>query len=308
MKVLVTGGAGFIGSEIASFHSKRGDLVWVIDDLSTGRLENLDFPIFRFDQEDITLGNAFKEALEWAEWIYHMAAVVGQSKVLLDPFTALQKNVESTQALFKWAKPNHRIFFASSASAYWFGVEGDGVVQEDCVLKIPSGNSFQKAYMLSKIFGENLAQLSSCFTVIGRLFNIYGKNQQSLYGSVIPRMIEQSKKQKPITIYGDGSQRRSFLHVQDAVRYIYLLMKNASSKGQIYNIGSSDLICLSDLALLIKEVTESASEIQYIEYKKAYGVEFIEAENIVPSFAKTWDLTHYFPEFDLKTEISKIAK
>ncbi len=307
MKVVITGGAGFIGSHIAIYHQKKGDEVWVIDDLSAGDLNHFDFTLFRFSKTDMTIGSTLKEALDWADRVYHLAASVGQTRVLADPMQAFLNNCQCCEILFKYIKPHHQVFIASSASVYWYGVIGDQVLKEDSILKLPSKNARQMGYGLSKIVAENLAELSSQRVIIGRLFNIYGPHQKSAYGSVIPRWIEQAKKNEPLTLYGDGKQLRSFCYVDDAIDAIELLFKKSSGRGEIYNIGSMPLVSLLELSQIVTSIIKSESKTLFIPYEKAYGFEFHEAENIVPSFEKIQKLG-FSPKISLKEGLSRIAK
>ncbi len=306
MKVLVTGGAGFIGSHIANYHHQKGDQVWVIDDLSTGDESYLDPFIYRFSRADMRK-YPLRESFDWADRVYHMAATVGQARVLADPEGAFLNNCQCCEALFASAQPHNQIFIASSASVYWYGVVGDQILKEDSVLKIPSGASRQQAYGLSKLFGENLAQLSKRHVIIGRLFNIFGPRQKSAYGAVIPRWLEQLQKNVPLTVYGNGDQIRSFCYVDDAVEAIDLLFQKSPGGGEIYNIGSERSVSLIELSEIIKRETSKGSKIINVPYKKAYGFDFDEAENILPSFEKIRNMG-FRAKISLEEGISRIAK
>lgn len=306
MNVLITGGAGFIGSHIADFHHRKGDKVWVIDDLSTGDESNLDPSLYRFSKGDMKK-DLVKESFDWADRVYHMAATVGQTKVLADPRAAFLNNCECNEFLFENVRSHTQIFFASSASVYWYGVVGDQVLKEDSVLKIPSVFSRQSSYGLSKLFGEYLAKLSNRQVIIGRLFNIFGPRQKGEYGFVIPRWIEQLRKNEPLTLYGDGTQRRSFCYVDDAVEAIDLLFRKNSGRGEIYNIGSEKQISLLQLSEIIKKTFQTRIETIRIPYKEVYGPDFQEAENIFPSFEKIQNLG-FQAKISIEEGISKTAK
>jgi UDP-glucose 4-epimerase len=308
MNVLVTGGAGFIGSQIAKTYRKKGDRVWIVDNFSTGRAENLDENFFRCDSADMRLYSHLSEALNWADLVYHMAATVGQKVVLADPEATLLNNIQCCEVLLEKAYQHNRILIASSASVYWYGVSGDQILKEDSILKIPSGKARQQAYGLSKLICEVLSQASHCNTVIARLFNIYGPNQRSDYGSVVSTWVEQCLSNKPLTIHGNGNQLRSFCYVEDAVRAMGLLLEKNSQKGEIYNIGNENLISLSALSGLVKKVTHSRSELIYVSYQDAYGFDFTEAENIPPSFEKIQKLTGFRSQCSLEEGLTKIAK
>ena len=308
MNILVTGGAGFLGSQIAKTHRKKGDKVWIIDNLSTGSEENLDRDFFRFDSVDMRTSPHLSEALKWADWVYHMAATVGQTVVLSNPEQALLNNIQCCEILLEKAQTHNRILIASSASVYWYGVAGEQELKEDSILKIPSGKARQQAYGLSKLINETLAQASGHNTTIARLFNIYGPGQRSAYGSVIPRWIEQCLKNEPMTIYGNGRQIRSFCYVEDAVNAMGLLLEKNPHKGEIYNIGNPRLISLSDLASLVKKITRSSSNLVYVPYQTAYGFDFEEAENIPPSFEKLERLIPFRPQWSLEEGIGAVIR
>ncbi len=151
MKILVTGGAGFLGSQIAKHHQKKGDQVWVVDDFSTGSTENLNRNFFRIDSCDLRVYPHLSEALKWADKVYHMAAMVGRKLVFSNPGQVLLNNIQSCAGLLEKAQPHNRIFIPSSSSVYWYGVVGDQVLKENSMLKFPSGHARLQAYAISKL-------------------------------------------------------------------------------------------------------------------------------------------------------------
>ncbi|MBS3904818.1 MAG: NAD(P)-dependent oxidoreductase [Simkania sp.] len=306
MNILVTGGAGFLGSQIARYHHKKGDVVWIIDDFSTGAIENIDQDFFRVDSADMRSYTFLAEALKWADLVYHMAATVGQKWVLSNPERTFLNNIQCCEVLLEKAQPHNRILIPSSASVYWYGVVGEQTLRENSILKIPSGRAIQQAYGMSKLVCEALAQMSGHHCVIVRLFNIFGPGQKSVGGSVVPMWMKQCMHNEPISIYGSGEQIRSFIYVEDAILAMERLLEKDLSKGEIYNIGNEHLISLIDLAQLIKKITRSRSEEVYIPYEKAYGIDFEEALNIPPSFEKFHQAVDFHSLWSLEEGIARI--
>jgi UDP-glucose 4-epimerase len=317
MRILITGGAGFIGSHLAKYHIEKNDSVWAIDNLSTGRKENilplLNHPAFIFSEANLLDWNRLEEAVAWAEGIYHMAAIVGQKIVITKPATVLSENIAGFELLLQMIiflkKENQRIVLASSSEVY--GMEGTSSFREDAQISFPSEECVQISYALSKFVNEVTAisyiQQKNLNCVIARLFNTSGPNQTGRYGMVIPRFIDQALANQPITVYGTGNQSRSFCDVRDTVSLLEQLLKNERAKGEIFNVGNDREISILDLALLIKNLTKSNSKIAHISYSDAYGIDYKDTVRRCPNLEKTRAFFHFNPKWSLETTIQAIA-
>jgi len=247
MKVLVTGGAGFIGSHIVESHLNKGDEVWAVDSLLTGKKENIESFIpsssFRFEKADILSWEKLKEAVAWADRIYHMAAVVGQKYVVAHPIDVLATNIKTCDLILSYAaeqKVKPQVLIASSSGVY--GERQYTEFNEETMLHIQSSAFIQDNYSISKIVNEMTA-LSYVYSykvpcVIARIFNTIGTRQTGEYGMVVPSLVRQALTGKPLTVYGDGKQTRSFCHVHDTIRAFDILLNDPSCHGEIMNIGN----------------------------------------------------------------------
>ncbi len=315
MHILVTGGAGFIGSHLSEYFLKKGDSVWVVDNLQSGSKENLkkciSHPNFQFNQVDITSWDKLKEALSWADSIYHFAAYVGQYLVLSHPFEAISKNIATLRRLFdllKDKKTKTSLFIASSSEVYGCSK----LFQEDETIHLPSGEYLQECYRLSKFTNEVMAL---AFTknhpinlVVARFFNTIGPRQSGRYGMVVPTFLSQAINNQPLTIYGDGSQKRCFIHVSDAINVADRLMEQPKAYGQIVNIGSDEEISILKLAKLILEKTGSSSSLKFIPYNEAYGCDFKDIPSRRPSLEKLKSLIPYHREWNLDKTLEQMLK
>lgn len=316
--IFITGGAGFIGSHLAEFHLGRNDKVWVVDNLSTGKIDNISGFLgnsdFTFDNGDLRSFTKLDKAVAWADRIYHMAAVVGQRNVIAHPLETARDNLDGCSTLLNAAaqqKSKAMILIASTSSVY-DRVVGDSMdtLHEDAILGFVPAKIHKDTYALTKAMNEVMA-LSYVFEkglscVIARLFNTIGPHQESRYGMVVPTFVRQALLGKPITIFGTGKQTRSFTSIYDAVMAMDMLMSNPSAVGEIVNIGSENECSIEELAFLVKEMTNSSSEIQYISYKEAYGVEFDDVSKRKPCIAKLIALTGYQPEWSLEKTIDAV--
>lgn len=315
--VVVTGGAGFIGSHIAAYHLKKGDHVWVVDNMQAGRLENMasfrDNPHFQFDQSDVRTWPRLHEATKWADRIYHMAANVGQRLVLGNPVDTLWNNIQGCEKILEAMTDSHsqaRLLIASSSGVYCHNTVGpDGLVHEDDELIIPSGKFLQEVYHLSKLINEVMG-LTYCsqkkiHCTVVRIFNTVGVNQSSAYGMVLPTFVEEALSNKPLTVYGDGLQTRSFSNVLDTVRALDLLLDNPKSDGEIVNVGDDRECSIIHLAEMVKELAHSDSEICYLTYKEAYGIDFHDVRRRRPDLRKLKSLTGFQPQYSIKETIEQ---
>jgi UDP-glucose 4-epimerase len=310
---LITGGAGFIGSHLAEALLKRGDRVTVIDDLSTGRFENIEAltrnPNFSFALESITNETVMDRLGSECDRILHLAAAVGVELIVNDPVKTIETNVMGAEAVLQVARRYRRkVFLASTSEVYGknekvpFREDDDGVFGATTITRW--------AYATSKALDEFLAlayhRWKSLPVVIGRFFNTVGPRQAAQYGMVIPRFVRQALAGEPLTVYGDGLQTRCFCNVRDVVRAVLLLIENDAADGQVFNIGSTEEISMRDLAGLVKERTGSSSNITLIPYEKVYTVGYEDMRQRVPDTGKIRRAVGWQPEIPLEQTLDEI--
>ncbi len=274
---LVTGGAGFIGSHLADALLARGKRVLVIDDLSTGRMENIwhlsDHPDFEFVHGSITDTTTMDQLTEQADVVVHLAGSVGVKLILEKPVHTIENNVVGTLSVLESAlRYGSRVLIASSSEAYGKGPVVPFSEEDDMVLGPSSKGRW--SYAASKIVDEFLGlayhKEYGLPVVLFRLFNTVGPRQTGHYGMVIPRFVGQALKGEPITVYGDGKQSRCFCDVADVIRAVIGLAEHPDAPGSVYNIGSTEEIAIKELAERVKALTGSSSEIVHILYSEAY--------------------------------------
>lgn len=294
MNVLITGGAGFIGSHLARKLLERGDEVAVLDNLSTGSFENIRelmaYPRFSFAIDD--LGNALvlDRLASQANAIVHLAAAVGVQLVVERPTETIETNVLGTHAVLKAARRYRcRTLIASTSEVYGKGVKIP-FSEEDDLLLGPSSRS-RWSYAASKLLDEFLGLAAfrehHLPVTVMRFFNTVGPGQTGRYGMVVPRFVRQALENQPISVYGDGNQSRCFCHVHDTVEAIQALLDlSDETAGEIYNIGSHDEVTINELAQMVVERTRSRSLIQHIPYSEAYAPGFEDMRRRVPDTSK----------------------
>jgi UDP-glucose 4-epimerase len=318
MRVFITGGAGFIGSHLAHHHLGKGDQVVVLDDLSTGNEDNTAAlqgnPLFRFERGDVLSWWGLEREIVHAERIYHMAAVVGMFRVLQQPVEVTRVNVWGTERILECvAKANHRaqVVVASSSSVYGFSDAPE--LKEDLNLVFAPDLNGAEGYALSKLINEFQAaayrkahEISVC---IPRFFNAVGPRQCGSYGFVLPRFIKQAVSGKPLTVFGDGSQTRSFCDVRDTIAAVDKLAGNSSAWGEVVNIGSPEEISILDLAQLVIDRANSESQITFVPFDKGYGgVHFRHIMQRHPSLEKLKRLTDFQPSWNLVKTIDDLLE
>ncbi len=314
MKVLVTGGSGFIGSHIVDFHLNRGDEVCVIDNLFSGKKENIEtflsHPKFQFIEADICQYEGLKDIVSWSDTIYHMAAVVGMKLVLTHPVESLNFNIRTCERILEEvAKTNKniKVLIASSSCVY---NSQDIAKEEDSLLSLPANQYIQNTYPVSKIVAESMAvaygTARGVHCVIARPFNIIGTHQTGRYGMVVPTFVRQALRNQPLTVYGDGSQSRSFCDVRNAVESMHKMLETPTCKGEIINVGYPKDITILELAELIKKKTNSSSKITFTPYEEAYGMEFHDVLRRLPVIDKLTRLTGFIPKYTLDDALDQI--
>lgn len=313
MRVLVTGGAGFIGSHLSERLLQTGDEVFIIDNLWTGKLTNIagiqNHPRLHLVVDTILNESVMNELAFKVDHIYHLAAAVGVKTVMDHPVETLDTNVKGTETVLRLANRfKKKVFIASTSEVY--GKHVEHTLSEEDNRVMGSVKKRRWAYACSKTLDEFLALAyhdeKKLPVVIGRLFNTVGPRQTGQYGMVLPNFVQSALLGKPITVYGDGSQSRSFCHVSDVVDAVVKLMNEPAAEGDIFNVGSDREITIKELASKVKEMTRSPSEIEYIPYEKAYGPGFEDMERRCPDIGKVRALIGFEPTQDLKAIIQSV--
>jgi len=302
MKILVTGGAGFIGSHLCEALLKNGDEVYVIDNLSTGSLDNIKHLLenkdFHCTVDTIMNSDVMDKLVKKCDRIYHLAAAVGVKLIMDKPIETIETNVIGTEIVLKKAnKYKKKVLIASTSEIYGSHVEHS--LKEDDNRILGSIKKRRWAYACSKSLDEFLAQAyfieKKLPVVIARFFNTVGPRQTDAYGMVIPNFVKSALLNKPIVIHGDGKQTRSFCHVSDVVGAVMLLMERPDAEGDVFNIGSEEEVSIEYLAKMIKNATASKSEIVRVSYEKIYGQGFEDMRRRVPNISKIRKLIGYKP-------------
>lgn len=310
MRVLITGGAGFIGSHLAEAYVSRGDDVYIIDDLSTGSLDNIkhiqSHETYR-NQLYVTVDSVMNhdkmlELVGTCDLVFHLAAAVGVQYILDNPLSSIITNVRGTETVLelcnKFRKP---VLLASTSEVYGKRIDAPLVETDDCIYG-PSTKS-RWSYAAAKLIDEFTAlayhRSKKLSVVIVRLFNTVGPRQTGRYGMVLPRFVQQALGNNPITVYGDGSQSRTFTHVEDVVAALQLLTETPQANGEVINIGGVEEISILELARRVKAKLASSSEIKLVPYAEAYPKDFDDMMRRVPSIAKLKGLINSVPEMDL---------
>lgn len=313
MNVLITGGAGFIGSHLAETLLDKGYHVRVIDDLSTGSIENIkhleSHPNFTYTIDSILDTEVLSMVAHGVKQIYHLAAAVGVRLIVEEPLRTLQTNIEGTERVLKVANANRaKVLITSTSEIY--GKNMNAPFKEDDDRILGSTTKTRWSYSTSKAVDEILALAyyrdKRLPIVICRLFNTCGPRQTGQYGMVIPRFVQQALANEPITIYGDGKQTRSFTFVGDTIRALTGLMECKEAEGNIFNVGSNREISIEDLARLIIKKTGSQSEINYIPYNIAYEEGFEDMLRRVPDISKIRKFIGFEPQICLEELLDQV--
>ncbi|MCD6501913.1 GDP-mannose 4,6-dehydratase [bacterium] len=314
-KVLITGGAGFIGSHLCEKLLDRGDSVTVIDDLSTGRFENieplLDNPKFSFFENNVMNEGLMDHLVRECDEIYHLAAVVGVQNIVDNPIGTLHTIIVGTDIVLQLAHKhgNKKMFIASTSEVYGKNPNTPFSEEDDRVLGSTTRSRW--SYSSAKAVDEYMAlayyKTHKLPVVIGRLFNTVGPRQTGQYGMVLPRFVGQALSGEPITVYGDGTQSRTFCFVADVIEAVTKLMEFDGATGEIFNVGTHEEIAIMDLAKKVKDILGSTSEIITVPYEKAYGAGFEDMKRRMPNTEKIKNAIHWEPKTRLDTIIEEVA-
>ncbi len=310
MRILITGGAGFIGSHLAETCLENGDEVYIIDDLSTGSMDNI-----RFLQKNPTYGNRLfvhintilnhdlmLELTGICDVVYHLAAAVGVQTILEKPLESIITNIQGTEKVLEMCnKFKKRVLIASTSEVYGKHLHAP-LVETDNIIYGPS-SKFRWSYAASKLMDEFTAlayrRKNNLEVIIARLFNTVGPRQTGAYGMVIPRFVAQALKNEPITVYGDGTQTRTFTYVKDVVASLMKLMDADQALGEVFNVGGVEEISMWELARKIIHMTGSSSKIQLIPYEEAFGKDFEDMQRRVPGTEKLAGVIGFAPDKSL---------
>jgi len=310
---LVTGGAGFIGSHLCEYLLKDGYKVTAIDNLSTGRLDNISHlkinPNFQFVRETITNTQVLDRLTSQADTVIHLAAAVGVKLIVEDPVHTIRTNIIGTEAVLETANRYQcKVLIASTSEVYGKGVKVPFCESDDRLMG-PTIRS-RWAYATSKAVDEFLGlaynRQFGLPVVIMRLFNTIGPRQTGQYGMVVPRFIRQALTDTPITVYGDGQQTRCFCDVADVVRAVASLINEPKALGEVLNIGSTEEVTIKELAERVIVLSESNSEINFIPYDQAYAPGFEDMQHRRPSIDKITSLTNFQPQYTLDDSLNRV--
>ena len=314
-KVLVTGGAGFIGSHLCEALLQRGDEVFVIDDLSTGRVENVahlqDNRAFHLTVDSILDLDRLEPLVKKVDVIFHLAAVVGVQKIIQVPVDTIEINVLGSHNVLNLAARYGKLCLVASTSEVYGKSTKQPFTENDDVVYGPTTKS-RWSYACSKAIDEFLAlayhNAQGLPVVIVRLFNTTGPRQTGRYGMVLPRFVDQALRGLPITVFGNGRQTRCFADVSDVIRALLLLMNHPAAVGQVFNVGNPEEISIGELARIVKKLTGSDSEIRVVPYDEAYQPGFEDMHRRVPNIQKISRLVGYKPTIALYDIVARMIE
>ena len=312
MRVLVTGGAGFIGSHLADALIARGDQVVALDNFSTGSTANIkhitkNFEIIDGDIRNIDLIN---DAVKDVDLVFHMAAALGVNTILESPLESISTNIAGSEVVLN-AAANHkkRILIASTSEIYGKNPKQPLSETDDRVVGSPQKIrwSYSDAKAIEEAMAFSLNQEKSLKVTTARLFNTVGPRQSAHYGMVVPRFVKSALKNEPISIYGDGTQSRVFCHVHDAIEALLTLVGTDKTVNEVYNVGGTGEITIKELADSVIKETKSQSSIEFIPYEKAYAPGFEDMQRRVPDISKIKQELNWAPKKNLSQIIADVA-
>lgn len=316
-KIIITGGAGFLGSHLADYLLDRGDEVLVIDDLSTGSHENIDHlpdsygRKFRFLCCSAGDYGAVRKSFEWCDQVYHLASAVGVRRIIDEPVDAVRNIVNTTDnVLSLCARYRKPVLITSTSEVYGKGCAIPFKESDDVMLGPTSSPRW--SYAAAKMVDEFLAlayhrEYGLPVRVV-RLFNTVGLRQTGRYGMVLPTFVAQAKAGGPITVYGDGKQTRCFASVHDIAPGLIAVMESEEAAGQVVNLGSDEEISIADLATLVQDVVGRECRVSYQTYSQAYGVAFDDMQRRVPDLARARKLINWWPAIKTREIVEELAR
>jgi UDP-glucose 4-epimerase len=315
MRVLITGGAGFVGSHLSDALLERGDEVFILDNLSTGSFDNVvhlkGHPRFHYTIDSVTNEPVVAELVDRCDIVVHLAAAVGVKLIVEQPVHTIETNVHGTEVVLKIANKKKKLVLVASTSEV-YGKSVDVPFREDADLVLGATSKHRWAYACSKMIDEFLAlaywKERKLPVIVVRLFNTVGPRQTGQYGMVIPNFVRQALAGQPITVFGDGTQSRSFTYVGDVVRGMVALINEPRAIGQVFNIGNGHEISIGDLAAKIKSMTGSKSEIVTIPYDQAYEAGFEDMPRRVPDISRIRALVGYEPTVQLDETLRRVIE
>jgi len=314
MKALVTGGAGFIGSHLVERLLTRGDEVWIIDNLSTGRFENIahleGHEKFHYTIDTILDERVVREIMPKVDVVFHLAAAVGVAYIIENPLKSLETNIRGTEIVLQHANEGkQKVVLFSTSEIY--GKADSQPCKETGDRVLGTTTITRWGYSASKAIDEFLAlayhREKQLPVVIVRCFNTCGPRQTGQYGMVIPRFVKQALLDHPITVYGDGQQTRCFSDVSDVIRAVLELTEEPRADGEVYNVGSDEEVTIEDLARRVQELTGSESTVEFIPYDKAYEEGFEDMRRRVPDLTKIREMIGYEPEVSLQQLLERVV-
>ena len=315
MKALITGGAGFIGSHLAEQLLQRGHDVGVIDNLSTGSIENISHlkiaPRFSYVIDTIDNEPLLAEWIDRSDVVFHLAAAVGVKLIVERPVHTIETNVHGTEVVLKHANKKKKLVVLASTSEV-YGKSTDVPFRENAEHVLGATSKHRWAYACSKLLDEFLAlaywKERKLPVVSVRLFNTVGPRQTGQYGMVLPTFVRQALGGQPITVFGDGRQTRSFTYVGDVVDALIALASEAGAVGEVFNIGNTTEVTIRHLAERVKTLTSSESLIQYVPYDQAYEAGFEDMPRRVPDISKVKALIGFLPKLELDAIIERVIE
>ena len=314
MHTLITGGSGFIGSHLAEALVARGDQVTVLDNLSTGRYENVAHldgkPNFHLVVGTILNETLVDKLVERSDAVFHLAAAVGVELIIKKPLESLMTNIKGSEIVLEMAhRYRKKVLIASTSEIYGKNTNGPLKEEQDRILGSPLKSRW--SYSTSKAVDEILAYIywkeKGVPTIIVRLFNTVGPRQTGMYGMVVPRFINQALAHQPITVHGTGKQSRCFLHVHDVVEAFMQLMAHPHASGEAFNIGSQEEVTIEQLAKAVIRLTKSRSSLIYVPYEEAYEEGFEDMQRRVPDTTKIRNLIGFRPTINLEGIITSVV-
>jgi UDP-glucose 4-epimerase len=315
LRVLITGGAGFVGSHLSDALLQRGDEVFVLDNLSTGSIDNIAHlkadPRFHYTIDSVTNEPLLAEMIDTCDVVVHLAAAVGVKLIVEAPVHTIETNVHGTEVVLKHANKKKKLVLIASTSEV-YGKSAEVPFREDADLVLGPSEKHRWAYACSKLIDEFLAlaywKERKLPVVIVRLFNTVGPRQTGQYGMVIPNFVRQALAGQPITVFGDGTQSRSFTYVGDVVRAMVALINEPAAVGHVFNIGHGAEISMNALAEKVKSLTSSPSEVVHIPYDRAYESGFEDMPRRVPDTAKLQALIGFRPTVELDEILTRVIE